>query len=97
LAGAIWFLLGFGLGIWYRVEQKPDIFHVFAMLAFPLFCWFPIVSYFSTVALLNWLSWQQVAIVWLVTLSVCTGLWQRGQYLERQAINPLQGILDDYM
>ena len=85
--------VGLGLavvGASYWVEDIDDFLAVFA---FPFFCWLPIVIYFSTLALLRFLSWQQILLIWLTLIGFGTALWLWGQKLEEQARNPLQGIL----
>ena len=98
------FLIGIGIGVWHRVflvsgefkdEFEIDYCIIFlAIFAFPLFCWFPIVVFFSTLFMLRFLTWQYTALIWLIVLGTCTSLWLYGQNKERKASNPLQGILD---
>lgn len=77
------------------LKDKPNfLLQFFAIFAYPFFCWSPIVVYFSTLALLEFLSWQYTLLAWLTVLGVGTALWFRGQKLEEQARNPLKGILD---
>ena len=88
----------FGLGIWYRAKEKTDLGWVrfLSILAFPWFCWFPIVFGFTSFALYHRLSWewQSISLFWLVIFGLCTVLWVRGKELEEKARNPLRGILD---
>ena len=87
---------GIGIGIWRSKKIHIKIIKVFAFLSFPLFCWFPLVFYFSTTALLRFLTWQNVenvAFTWLVIIVTCTALWFRGQQLDYQSRNPLQGLI----
>jgi HEAT repeat protein len=83
-----------GVGFWVRAKSKRDVGRFFAVLTMPFFCCLPIVVYFSTTALLTFLSWQYTALIWLAMISICAGLWNYGQWRDRQARNPLQGILD---
>ena len=86
-----------GLGAWVRAREQQDFVRFFAIFAYPFFCWSPIVFCFSTLALLEFLSWQYTVLFWLAVLGVGTALWMRGQKLEEQARNPLKGILgSDY-
>ncbi|MCA6510428.1 MAG: hypothetical protein IM542_04190 [Pseudanabaena sp. M165S2SP1A06QC] len=84
---------GIGLGIWHSKKIDNKITKLFAFLSFPLFCWFPLVAYFSTTALLRFLPWQNVALTWLIIIATCTALWFRGQQLDYQSRNPLQGLI----
>lgn len=92
-AGAV----GFGLGIWYRAKDEKDLglMRFLSILAFPWFCWFPIVFGFTSLALYDRLSWGwlPISLFWLVVLGFCAVLWVRGQRLEEKARNPLRGIL----
>jgi hypothetical protein len=84
---------GIGIGIWRSKKIDNKIIKLFAFLSFPLFCWFPLVAYFSTTALLRFLPWQNVALTWFVVITTCTALWFRGQQLDYQSRNPLQGLI----
>lgn len=88
----------FGLGIWYQAKEKTYWLWVrfLSILAFPWFCWFPIVCGFTSFALYHRLSWewQSISLFWLVIFGFCTILWVRGKELEEKARNPLRGILD---
>ncbi|MCA2554931.1 MAG: hypothetical protein IM466_14710 [Microcystis sp. M04BS1] len=88
----------FGLGIWYQAKEKTDLGWVrfLSILAFPWFCWFPIVSGFTSFALYHRLSWEwrSISLFWLVIFGFCTVLWVRGKKLEEKARNPLRGVLD---
>ena len=98
VAGAGVAAIGSGLGIWYRAKEKTDLGWVrfLSILAFPWFCWFPIVFGFTSFALYHRLSWewQSISLFWLVIFGFCTVLWVRGKELEEKARNPLRGILD---
>jgi hypothetical protein len=84
---------GIGVGIWHSKKIDNKIIKLFAFLSFPLFCWFPLVAYLSTTALLRFLPWHYVALTWLVVIATCTALWFRGQQLDYQSRNPLQGLI----
>ena len=84
---------GLGIVIWHSKEIDNKIIKLFAFLSFPLFCWFPLVAYFSTTALLRFLPWQNVALTWFAVIATCTALWFRGQQLDYQSRNPLQGLI----
>lgn len=90
--------IGYGLGIWYLAKEKTDLGWVrfLSILAFPWFCWFPIVFGFTSFALYHRLSWEwlSISLFWLVIFGFCTVLWVRGKELEEKARNPLRGILD---
>lgn len=90
--------IGYGLGIWYLAKEKTDLGWVrfLSILAFPWFCWFPIVFGFTSFALYHRLSWewQSISLFWLVIFGFCTVLWVRGKELEEKARNPLRGVLD---
>ena len=90
--------IGSGLGIWYQAKEKTDLGWVrfLSILAFPWFCWLPIVFGFTSFALYHRLSWewQSISLFWLVIFGFCTVLWVRGKELEEKARNPLRGILD---
>jgi hypothetical protein len=93
--------IGFGLGIWYLAKEKTYSRWVrfLSILAFPWFCWFPIVFGFTSFALYHRLSWewQSISLFWLVIFGFCTFLWVRGKKLEEKARNPLRGILEGYI
>jgi hypothetical protein len=90
--------IGSGLGIWYQAKEKTYWLWVrfLSILAFPWFCWFPIVFGFTSFALYHRLSWEwrSISLFWLVIFGFCTVLWVRGKKLEEKARNPLRGILD---
>jgi hypothetical protein len=90
--------IGSGLGIWYQAKEKTYWLWVrfLSILAFPWFCWLPIVFGFTSFALYHRLSWewQSISLFWLVIFGFCTVLWVRGKELEEKARNPLRGILD---
>ncbi|MEM8723627.1 MAG: NACHT domain-containing protein [Cyanobacteria bacterium P01_G01_bin.39] len=82
------------IGNWFKSVAYDDLNNFLFIFAYPFFCWSPIVFCFSTLALINFLSWQYTVLVWITVLGVGTALWMRGQELEVQARNPLKGILD---
>jgi hypothetical protein len=90
--------IGYGLGIWYLAKEETDLGWVrfLSILAFPYFCWLPIVFGFTSFALYHRLSWEwrSISLFWLVIFGFCTVLWVRGKKLEEKARNPLRGILD---
>ncbi|MDB9432997.1 hypothetical protein [Microcystis aeruginosa] len=90
--------IGIGLEIWYLAKEETDLGWVrfWSILAFPWFCWLPIVFGFTSFALYHRLSWewQSISLFWLVIFGFCTVLWVRGKELEEKARNPLRGILD---
>ncbi|GBL10633.1 hypothetical protein MSj_02125 [Microcystis aeruginosa Sj] len=98
VAGAVAGVIVFGLGIWYLAKEKTYWLWVrfLSILAFPWFCWLPIVFGFTSFALYHRLSWewQSISLFWLVIFGFCTVLWVRGKELEEKARNPLRGILD---
>ncbi|MCA2724506.1 MAG: hypothetical protein IM333_06525, partial [Microcystis sp. M048S1] len=81
VAGAGVAAIGFGLGIWYLAKEKTDLGWVrfLSILAFPWFCWLPIVFGFTSFALYHRLSWewQSISLFWLVIFGFCTVLWVR--------------------
>jgi hypothetical protein len=87
-----------GLGIWYQAKEKKDLgwMRFLSVLAFPWFCWFPIVFGFTSFALYDRLSWgwRPISLFWLVVFGFCAVLWIRGKKLEEKARNPLRGVLD---
>ncbi|MBE9260781.1 hypothetical protein IQ224_00565 [Microcystis sp. LEGE 00066] len=97
-AGAGAGVIVFGLGIWYQAKEKTDLGWVrfLSILAFPWFCWFPIVFGFTSFALYHRLSWEwrSISLFWLVIFGFCAVLWVRGKKLEEKARNPLRGVLD---
>ncbi|GBD52683.1 hypothetical protein D3800_20140 [Microcystis aeruginosa NIES-298] len=98
VAVAVAGVIVFGLGIWYLAKEKTDWLWVrfLSILAFPWFCWLPIVFGFTSFALYHRLSWEwrSISLFWLVIFGFCTVLWVRGKKLEEKARNPLRGILD---
>ncbi|GCA90748.1 hypothetical protein MiTa_04108 [Microcystis aeruginosa NIES-4264] len=90
--------IGIGLEIWYLAKEETDLGWVrfWSILAFPWFCWLPIVFGFTSFALYHRLSWEwrSISLFWLVIFGFCTVLWVRGKKLEEKARNPLRGILD---
>ncbi|TRU23607.1 MAG: hypothetical protein EWV80_12585 [Microcystis aeruginosa Ma_QC_B_20070730_S2] len=90
--------IGYGLGIWYRAKEETDLgwMRFLSILAFPWFCWLPIVFGFTSFALYHRLSWEwrSISLFWLVIFGFCTVLWVRGKELEEKARNPLRGVLD---
>jgi hypothetical protein len=101
MAVAVDMAIGFGLGIWYRAREKTYWLWVrfLSILAFPWFCWFPIVFGFTSFALYHRLSWgwRPISLFWLVVFGFCAVLWIRGKKLEEKARNPLRGILEGYI
>jgi hypothetical protein len=93
--------IGYGLGIWYLAKEETDLGWVrfLSILAFPYFCWLPIVFGFTSFALYHRLSWEwlSISLFWLVIFGFCTFLWVRGKKLEEKARNPLRGILEGYI
>ncbi len=85
-----------GLLCWKSSRSTPDYKRYFAIFSYPLFCAFPIVLIYSSLALHNFFPWQTVVLIWLTIITVCTLLWQRGQKLDRAARNPFQKILAGY-
>jgi hypothetical protein len=90
--------IGYGLGIWYLAKEETDLGWVrfLSILAFPYFCWLPIVFGFTSFALYHRLSWEwrSISLFWLVIFGFCAVLWVRGKELEEKARNPLRGVLD---
>ena len=87
-------LAGVGLGAWHRAkESERGRIRFLAVLAFPWFCWFPIVLVFGAFGLHDFLplTWLQTVLVDLFLVGLCAVLWRRGQQLEERARNPLQG------
>ena len=84
-----------------RLKSDPQQgFQWLALLAFPWFCWFPLVVTFGTMALhtllarvspLGWPVWLQTGLVTLGLAAVSGALWGRGRWLEARARNPFQG------
>lgn len=89
-AGAI----GVGIGAWYRANENPDRFRFLAILSFPLFCSAPAVLVYNYQLLDRFLPWYIAILILIGIVSICTGLWQWGRLRERQASNPLQGLLN---
>ncbi|EAZ88940.1 NACHT domain-containing protein [Crocosphaera chwakensis] len=87
---------GYGLGIWYRgTRERLGVIRYLSVLAFPWFCWFPLVF-----ILVSWGLWDTLSIelpficlFWLIILGLCGYWWVRGQRLEAKARNPFKGIL----
>jgi hypothetical protein len=98
VAGAGAGVIGYGLGIWYLAKEETDLGWVrfLSILAFPYFCWLPIVFGFTSFALYHRLSWEwrSISLFWLVIFGFCAVLWVRGKELEEKARNPLRGVLD---
>jgi len=86
--------VGFGLGFWYRAKKKPDRFRFLAIFAFPLFCSAPAVMVYNYQLLDRVLPWHTAILILIGIVGICTGLWQWGKLRERQASNPLQGLLN---
>ncbi|MEO0987057.1 MAG: NACHT domain-containing protein [Cyanobacteria bacterium J06639_14] len=95
---------GMGIGAWYRLKQHPEQrwFRYLSLLAFPWFCWLPIVAvsslfgvnhFLSSFSPINWSTELQTAVFIGFWLILGTLLWQWGQQLERKARNPFQGGL----
>lgn len=57
--------------------------------------WPWIVMFFATLALLRVLSWPYVIFFWLTVVGSGIILWRIGTQREREAQNPLAGILDE--
>jgi hypothetical protein len=87
-----------GLANWDMAKREEDLREIrfLSILAFPWFCWFPIVFGFTSFALYHRLSWEwrSISLFWLVIFGICTVLWVRGKKLEEKARNPLRGVLD---
>jgi PIN domain nuclease of toxin-antitoxin system len=91
------------IGAWYQLKSDPDKWYLkaLAVLAFPWFCWLPIVSILTTWALYDLLSqfspvnhipiWPQTALGVAVVAGVWAALWHRGQWLDARARNPFHG------
>jgi hypothetical protein len=53
--------------------------------------------YLPTMLLFNLWDWRVVAVFWLLWLAAYGFLWRRGAHLQRQARNPLYGLLEQGM
>ena len=90
---------GYGLGSWYKLQSRPRqqfLFKILPILAFPWFCWLPVVFIFGSFYLHHLFSirWLWVGLIDIFIFSVCRGLWWHGQQSEEKARNPLRrGIL----
>jgi hypothetical protein len=94
---------GITLASWLELKRRPERknLKVLAILAFPWFCWLPVVSIGSTWALYDLLSqispfskipiWQQTAAGVAIVAGIWAALWHRGQWLEARARNPFHG------
>ncbi|MFM6436112.1 MAG: hypothetical protein ACKPH1_14765 [Microcystis panniformis] len=94
--GIVLVVIEVGLLIWEEMEEDLRAIQFLSILAFPWFCWFPIVFGFTSFALyhrLYW-GWQPISLFWLVFFGFCAVLWMRGKKLEEKARNPLRGVLD---
>ncbi|MBW4625596.1 MAG: NACHT domain-containing protein [Brasilonema octagenarum HA4186-MV1] len=60
----------------------------------PVCYWLPIVGYFTTLVLLRIFPIPHIVIIWLTFLATCGILWWLGEKRDREARNPLQGILE---
>ncbi|WP_299488897.1 NACHT domain-containing protein [Acaryochloris sp. IP29b_bin.137] len=98
---ALAWLSGYGIELLSRNDPPRQSWLRFtAIFAFPFFCWLPITTWFATVTMMSVLSENShslfmVILIELVILGLCTILWKWGQYRDRQARNPLYGILGD--
>lgn len=82
------FILGLGGGKWR--ERIILLAHVVVFMPFV-----PAVVYYSSLEfLLHFRIWPILAVLWLLLAVICTFLWKVGRNRERQALNPLYGILD---
>ncbi|MEM9217464.1 MAG: NACHT domain-containing protein [Cyanobacteria bacterium P01_F01_bin.150] len=90
-----------GLENWYQPQTSvnSDLRPILALLAFPWFCWFPLMLSLGSVALYHLLStvsfnsslvWVQTILVTLIIAGVGSALWWRGKYLENRGKNPFQ-------
>ncbi|MEA5450615.1 NACHT domain-containing protein [Leptolyngbya sp. CCNP1308] len=94
---------GAGIGTWSQLKSNSDKGYpkFLTVLAFPWFCWLPIVSVLSTWALYDYLSqfspigrfpiWLQTALGVAIVAGVWAALWHRGQWLDARARNPFHG------
>ena len=51
------------------------------------------VVYFASQFLLRFLLWWFLTLLWPMLIAICMLLWFRGKRLDREARNPLRGIL----
>ena len=90
------FVIGAGVGFWHQSElESTTKFRVGAIVAYPFFCVAPCILFYSALGLHNFFSWPQIVAIQLSLIILCAVLWHWGQYLERAASNPLQGILGE--
>jgi energy-coupling factor transporter ATP-binding protein EcfA2 len=54
----------------------------------------PAIGYFTTIFLLNFVSWLVVALIWVIIIGGCVSLAVIGLRKEERSRNPLKGILD---
>jgi len=52
------------------------------------------LGYFSTMFLLDFVSWTAVACFWGIIIAICTTLAIMGIQKEKKSKNPLKGIMD---
>lgn len=92
VTGAV--IAGAGLGFWDRAKENPDSLRFLAIFAFPLFCSAPAVLIYNYQLLDRFLPWYAAITILASIVGICTGLWQWGKLRERQASNPLRGLLN---
>jgi hypothetical protein len=60
----------------------------------PFMVWAPTIGYFTTIFMLNFVSWLVVALIWGIIIGGCISLAVIGSRKEARSMNPLKGILD---
>ena len=56
--------------------------------------WPPAIGYFTTILMLNFVSWIVVVIIWITIIAGCSCLAFVGKWEQKKSRNPLRGILD---
>ena len=60
----------------------------------PFVVWTPTIGYFTSIFLLNFVTWLETGLFWIIIILLFSVLTYIGSMKEEKSRNPLRGILD---